>query len=583
MTQGSMFGIKVTGKVNGAIYLCNGTRQSGSFSGKNAGAGSTNIDLTEVEYILVSVGLYSAGEQTSFIDKIMVCDETNQPYEPYTGGKSSPSSEYPQEIQSAGYVMSTGKNLVNIPTTESEWVKDIDITQIKNLPDGNYVLSAKVELKQISSNFKSTDICRIFGLDNNDNVIFNTLKTWGNDINNFLSAKIPFTVHLSDIKRIITYGCGNDRDGATGLANFYNFQLELGDTATSYEPYTGGVPALYQKDIEVGLSGKNLFNPDIILQGTYNKSNQTWSVYSNILEAFKVNFKKNTQYTFSAYVKQSNENLANVRFSIIYTDGTKNDVFLLNRSTKEIFVQETTEKNKTIQSVFFTFSENGTGYFRNLQIEEGTKVTEYEQYKSQSLPVTTPTGLPAIPVSSDTFGITYTDADGQAWIADEIDFERGKYIQRVWQAEFDGSDDEKWYKGNGQYIYNYCLPFKDLGRYGFSNKYAVSKIERSGNLKLGNNNEAMIVFDEFLSENALSKFKSSLAEHPLKVMTYLDTPIETDLSEEQIQAFKAVHANKPTTIIFNDANAWMDASYAADTKIWIENKIAKAIQDATTV
>lgn len=33
------------------------------------------------------------------------------------------------------------------------------------------------------------------------------------------------------------------------------------------------------------------------------------------------------------------------------------------------------------------------------------------------------------------------------------------------------------------------------------------------------------------------------------------------------------HTNKPTTIISNDADAWMGASYAADTKIWIENKI----------
>ena len=52
--------------------------------------------------------------------------------------------------------------------------------------------------------------------------------------------------------------------------------------------------------------------------------------------------------------------------------------------------------------------------------------------------------LNAIPVASGTSGITYTDADGQAWIADEIDFARGKYVQRVWKGVFDGSSDEEW-------------------------------------------------------------------------------------------------------------------------------------------
>ena len=66
--------------------------------------------------------------------------------------------------------------------------------------------------------------------------------------------------------------------------------------------------------------------------------------------------------------------------------------------------------------------------------------------------------LNAIPVASTTSGITYTDADGQAWIADEIDFARGKYVQRVWQAEFDGSEDEKWRKVSTNYIYIECLP-----------------------------------------------------------------------------------------------------------------------------
>ena len=48
--------------------------------------------------------------------------------------------------------------------------------------------------------------------------------------------------------------------------------------------------------------------------------------------------------------------------------------------------------------------------------------------QSQSLTLATPNGLPGVPVSKDG---NYTDADGQQWVCDEIDLERGKYVQRV--------------------------------------------------------------------------------------------------------------------------------------------------------
>ena len=48
--------------------------------------------------------------------------------------------------------------------------------------------------------------------------------------------------------------------------------------------------------------------------------------------------------------------------------------------------------------------------------------------QSQSLTLATPNGLPGVSVSKDG---NYTDADGQQWVCDEIDLERGKYVQRV--------------------------------------------------------------------------------------------------------------------------------------------------------
>ena len=48
--------------------------------------------------------------------------------------------------------------------------------------------------------------------------------------------------------------------------------------------------------------------------------------------------------------------------------------------------------------------------------------TTYSPYREQLLTLPTPNGLPGIPVTS---GGNYTDPQGQQWICDEVDLERG--------------------------------------------------------------------------------------------------------------------------------------------------------------
>ena len=50
----------------------------------------------------------------------------------------------------------------------------------------------------------------------------------------------------------------------------------------------------------------------------------------------------------------------------------------------------------------------------------------------------------------------------------------------------------------------------------------------------------------------------------------LATPIETPLTDAEIAAYKALHSNKPNTIITNDAGCFMEVEYVADTKTHIE-------------
>lgn len=428
---------KIRVGANGAILLANGTRKEISFSGVDASSHGVNVDLTTIEYVNIEIGLSSASTAASSIDNIMVCDEENLPFEPYTGGKPSPSPEYPQEIASIGEngsigVEITGKNLLGL---------------------------------------------------------FDFHKCYVSETNKFVSNS----------------------------------------SSVSYSCETKKLPE------KIILSGNNINRNNISYT---NKKPETGTLFDIVnVKENPITIKKEYEY---------------INIHIAY--GSVPD---------------------------------------NVQIEKGTEATSYEPYKQpQSLPIATPTGLPAIPVPSGTSGITYTDADGQAWIADEIDFGRGKYVQRVWKGVFDGSEDEVWTYNIGAHRANIILNNGNLGTYNqrgiasmCSNLLWNRNVYSDSNRENGyliNNNTFFVRVAESLALNTEPDFRTWLASNPITLQYVLATPIETDLSEAQIQAYKSLTTFKPTSIISNDANAQMEVEYACDTKTWVTNKINTLIKEATT-
>lgn len=200
---------------------------------------------------------------------------------------------------------------------------------------------------------------------------------------------------------------------------------------------------------------------------------------------------------------------------------------------------------------------------------------DYEPYKEpQSLVLQTPNGLSGIKVES---GGNYTDSLGQQWICDEIDLERGKYVQRIWKKTFNGSEDF--------YPYSYVeyagfavdgLPESMNRRIGFSNIMLVeTKASREENIWLGVKNNSIYCknnrfYDNSFEDKGLANWKAFLAQNPMEIVTYITTPIEHDLPSEVIEQYSHIHTYYPTTIISNDENAGMEVSYVADTKNYIE-------------
>ena len=183
----------------------------------------------------------------------------------------------------------------------------------------------------------------------------------------------------------------------------------------------------------------------------------------------------------------------------------------------------------------------------------------YEPYtEPQQLITSTPNGLCGIPVSS---GGNYTDENGQRWICDEIDYERGVLIKRTGLGDL------------GTLNYTMYLSYNAASIGGITKPYGVSIAGYSEYIVSKESNQyGDIIF--YYKEGAFTdaaSFKSAMSG--VMLCYELATPTETPLSAEDIAEYKKLHTNYPTTVITSEGYA--NVKYVADTKIYIDNKFAQ--------
>ena len=156
----------------------------------------------------------------------------------------------------------------------------------------------------------------------------------------------------------------------------------------------------------------------------------------------------------------------------------------------------------------------------NLQLEFNTVATPYEACKEQVLDIMddgSPFNLYGIPVSN---GGNYTDENGQQWICDEVDVIEKVMIQRI------------------GYIYSYD-----------GEEITTPYISTTGELSDG----AAVIY-------------------------VLDEPIIKPFTEDDIAKCEALRMSAPN-ITFNGRhwgnNAYIEVTYDADTKMYIDNKFTE--------
>lgn len=206
---------------------------------------------------------------------------------------------------------------------------------------------------------------------------------------------------------------------------------------------------------------------------------------------------------------------------------------------------------------------------------------------TQHLSIQTPNGLPGIKVDS---GGNYTDSNGQQRVCDEMDFGRGKYVQRIKKLTLDGS--EAWFAqkdsaGQHQFFIDlkdalYPYNASDFDKSFLCNHFkSVSKVGDidDGTVRAGVYKETFApVFKPHGAINKISKFTSWLSENPTTILYILATPIETDIPEETMTAYRNLYTNYPSTVIQNDSGAGMEVEYVADTKQFILDQIKALVQ-----
>ena len=198
------------------------------------------------------------------------------------------------------------------------------------------------------------------------------------------------------------------------------------------------------------------------------------------------------------------------------------------------------------------------------------KTTTYSPYREQLLTLPTPTGLPGIPVTS---GGNYTDQQGQQWVCDEVDLERGVKVQRIYEVDVDGEN----VKFEQADVYANLVP-KGIPIALVTGGEGARAISTFTSLPWFYNTASQFLY--LIAANISDQLNASCKKQLGKVYYALATPIETPLTPDEIAAYKALTAYGPGTVMQASDGAGIKLDYQRDVNIAVK-KLEDAIASMT--
>lgn len=198
----------------------------------------------------------------------------------------------------------------------------------------------------------------------------------------------------------------------------------------------------------------------------------------------------------------------------------------------------------------------------------------------QQFSVSTPNSLPGIPVES---GGNYMDSEGRQWVGNLVDFATGKHTLfankeiLVNTPNFTESPDHP-----GFFIWDHAVGnvYKD------ANSPCILSFAPYGTVdaECAYINGQQIAYHPATSMTAeevnalFTKMQSNSV--PAYFIGQLASPVESNLSNEQIEAFKQLYTYEPATIVENNQNVWMEVEYEASKEEEPEPDIPEFPEDS---
>lgn len=296
--------------------------------------------------------------------------------------------------------------------------------------------------------------------------------------------------------------------------------------------------------LTVKVTGKNRMPPNL--------------KYDDVVECF---VKKNTPITlvFKGDLVSQGGNV------LFFDENNKKCWFGIDAGKAEHHIQYPVDVTKFKYLIDYMPSEN-------MCLTWNASSPDYEPYREQLLTLPTPNGLPGIPVTS---GGNYADSQGQQWICDEVNLERGVKVQRVYKVDVDGENTKFEQVDNYANISTRGLPIAlyDVGQRIFA-------IATFTNLPWYYNTfNGQFLY--LIAANLADQLNESCKKQLGKIYYALATPIETPLTSDELASYKALVAYGPDTVVQAGDGAGIKLDYQRDVNLVIKN-LEDAIASMTT-
>lgn len=195
--------------------------------------------------------------------------------------------------------------------------------------------------------------------------------------------------------------------------------------------------------------------------------------------------------------------------------------------------------------------------------------------QSQSLTLSTPNGLPGIPVNS---GGNYTDVSGQRWVCDEIDLEKKQRIQRAYRLKPEDMEVLDFQYGKAFAVIATDVPIPDM-----SYKKAICNITNTW--RSAWNNDSTHYFMQTSDQKVVIcgagwssvEDAQDAIDAGIEFIYPMADPITTPLNEEELTAYRALHTYDGATVVSAAEDvAGLEVRYVADAQKYIDDRLAAA-------